>query len=221
MLFKFCLALSGLVGAGAVLIFLARLVWLAGRTQDDGRRKRLRGLALMTVVILGICLVYSVAKHCCPFPTPDAVAEYAHGANAVLSVEGNESCLIYYTGPKASGWMISPKTASGYRIGWQVLQREERGRAVTSTAITPAVVLRSREVSDVYVCVYGMTRGEAVAVEDCLGSAFALAADVREEAGVMTYKAAAYLGQELPAAYEVTVTDEEGAHTIRFDGPAG
>lgn len=211
---------SSLLYSWLIIAATAAFVVRFRRMPRGTRRNITLGYAASLAALL-LLSTYPIENLFYSFPSPWAVAAYACDGDVAAVVDGGQSSLIVYqTRSGAQSCMISPKTDSGYKIG-RMSAAKHTDAAISGIGF--ARLFQSAEVPDLYILVDGSGSGEHVAVEDSIGSEFklfTLPPSTFSYAGAeitqTRFYAAAYLGSELNAPYELSVTDDGGEKAVIF-----
>lgn len=202
---------------GIALVSLT--VLLINRLKCGDIRHRWKWVLGYISCIIGLCILstYSLENAFYSFPSASAVAQYACDGDVVMIVDGNESSLIIYTTKSGTqSYMVSPKTATGYRIG-RLVEHKETSKTVSMQYV--ANIIESKEVSDVYVLINGLAESNIVSIQDSLNSNFTLHTTPEipiDGHDVTRILASAYIGNDSNTPYDIKITDGTGEVSVSF-----
>lgn len=180
--------------------------------------KKHRKMLIACSVLIGIVSIYTnlfpVENLFYSFPTVGDVAKYACEGEIVGILDGKESGLILYSEePRTVSYMLSCKTASGYKIGnrWTIQ------RHLTLNPQAPLQILESANAIDKYIYVFGTIEGNEVIVKDTQGNHFFVfeRSSIQMGTEFTSFEGFCILSDTVDETYEITVNSTVQSITVR------
>ena len=172
---------------------------------------------LLCLGVAGIISIYSIfvpiENLFYTFPTPDDVAQYSCEGEVIKIIDGQESSLILYsTSPGNIIYMLSNKTADGYKIGssWGT------HRYTILHPQAPIQMIESKNGIDKYVYTFGTVAGDNFSINDSQANSFFAYSSPAPILGQTVFIACSIMKSPQPLSYEITISSSQETFDVNM-----